>query len=314
MAHLFGLSRLRTRFHSAFVSVDALRGFDMFWIIGGALVVQALAKASGNPILAWLSTQMNHVEWEGFHFIDLIFPLFLFLIGVAIPYSLGKRLARGDNARMIYGHILLRVVVLVGLGMMVNGSLLSYKPAEFELSYSVLQMLALGYLVAAVLFLNLRLTGQIVATLLMWSATGRLGIRLGAGPPNGPGCPGCNVGDWVTNWVVGTWRGRQVGWIVGILGHASTAMLGVFAGQLLRSGLLGHSQGGVDDRVGNRARWVPACSGWLGCDGGPRVPNLARNGPNGLCGVRSSRTVDEFVCTVRWRIELALVGYVLSGD
>ena len=149
------------------VSVDALRGFDMFWIIGGAAVVQALAKASGNPILAWLSTQMNHVEWEGFHFIDLIFPLFLFLIGVAIPYSLGKRLARGDNARMIYGHILLRVVVLVGLGMMVNGSLLSYKPAEFELSYSVLQMLALGYLVAAVLFLNLRLTGQIVATLLM---------------------------------------------------------------------------------------------------------------------------------------------------
>ncbi len=93
---------------------------------------------------------MDHVEWEGFHFIDLIFPLFLFLIGVAIPYSLGKRLARGDALRSIYGHIVLRVAILVLLGMMVNGSLLTYKPAEFELSYSVLQMLALGYLVASI--------------------------------------------------------------------------------------------------------------------------------------------------------------------
>ena len=47
------------------------------------------------------------------------------------------------------------------------------------------------------------------------------------------------MGDWVTNWIVGTWRGYQVGWIVGVLAHASTAMLGVLTGQLLRSGLSG---------------------------------------------------------------------------
>ena len=148
-------------------SLDALRGFAMFWIIGGSIIIRQIAKASGHPWLARLSVHMEHVEWEGFRFIDLIFPLFLFMIGVAIPYSLGKRLARGDGRGRIYRHLVVRVLILVVLGMMVNGSLLSYDPAQFELTYSVLQMLALGYLVAAILFLNFRLRGQIVATAVM---------------------------------------------------------------------------------------------------------------------------------------------------
>lgn len=221
-------------------SLDALRGFTMFWIIGGSIIVRQIAKASGHPWLGRLSLQMEHVEWEGFRFIDLIFPLFLFMIGVAIPYSMGKRLARGDGRGRIYGHLAVRVLILVVLGMMVNGSLLSYDPAQFELTYSVLQMLALGYLVAAVLFLNLRLRGQIAATAVMlagyWAL---LAFVPGPGHELGKFAPGCNVGDWVTESLVGSWRGYQVGWILGILGHASTAMLGVFAGQLLRSSLSG---------------------------------------------------------------------------
>jgi predicted acyltransferase len=222
------------------VSIDALRGFDMFWIIGASTVVQQSAKASGHPWLAWLAMQMEHVEWDGFHFIDLIFPLFLFLIGTAIPYSLSKRLARGDSLAAVYGHVLFRVAVLVVLGMMVNGSLLTYDPSQFELTYSVLQMLALGYLVAAALFLTLRLPGQILATAAMlvgyWAL---LAFVPGPGHQVGKFAPGCNLGDWVTQWLVGPWRGHQIGWILGILGHASTAMLGVFAGQLLRSALSG---------------------------------------------------------------------------
>ncbi len=222
------------------VSIDALRGFDMFWIIGGATVIQSLAAAWNLPALNWLSAQMEHVEWEGFNFIDLIFPLFLFLIGAAIPFSLGKRIARGDSFRQIYRHVILRVVILVVLGMMVNGSLLSYHLAEFELTYSVLQMLALGYLVAAILYLHFGLAWQIVATLTMligyWAL---LAFVPGPGHQVGVVAPGCNVGDWVTNWIVGEWRGYQVGWIVGVLGHASTAMLGVLTGHLLRSGMTG---------------------------------------------------------------------------
>jgi predicted acyltransferase len=249
---------------SRVVSIDALRGFDMFWIIGGAAIIQIVADTKKHPWMgslseqlnrfamylspnwekvdfpAWLSGQMSHVPWAGFHFIDLIFPLFLFLIGAAIPFSLGKRLARGDKPLRIYGHIVLRTVILVVLGMMVNGSLLTYDPAKFELSYSVLQMLALGYLVASILFLNLRIPGQILVTLLMlagyWALLAFVPVP---GHQIGQFAEGCNVGDWVTEHLVGKWRGKQIGWIVGILGHASTAMLGVFAGQLLRSGLSG---------------------------------------------------------------------------
>ncbi|MCX6899456.1 MAG: DUF5009 domain-containing protein [Verrucomicrobia bacterium] len=219
-------------------SLDALRGLDMFWIVGGSSVAVAAAKASGMSWLEWVPVQMKHVAWDGFRFYDLIFPLFLFMIGVAIPYALGKRLSRSDSRARIYGHLLFRVAVMIVLGMMVNGSLLTFDPKKFELTYSVLQMLALGYFVAAVLYLNLSLRNQIVATVVMlvgyWAL---LAFVPGPGHEIGKFHEGCNVGDWVTEWLFGKWRGQQIGWVVGILGHASTAMLGIFAGQLLRSGL-----------------------------------------------------------------------------
>ncbi|MBM3891759.1 MAG: DUF5009 domain-containing protein [Verrucomicrobia bacterium] len=222
---------------SRLASLDALRGLDMFWIIGGSHVAVSTAKASGCSWLQWVPIQMSHVPWDGFRFYDLIFPLFLFMIGVAIPYALGKRLSRGESLAKIYRHIVVRVIVMIVLGMMVNGSLLTFDPKKFELTYSVLQMLALGYLVAAVLFLNLSLRNQIIVTVAMlvgyWAL---LAFVPGPGHEIGRFREGCNVGDWVTEWMFGKWRGQQIGWVVGILGHASTAMLGVFAGQLLRSG------------------------------------------------------------------------------
>ncbi len=208
----------------------------MFWIVGGGGVIQSLITACNCPSLAWIPPQFEHVPWEGFHFIDLIFPLFLFMIGVSIPYAFAKRLARGDGLGQMYRHIIIRVLILFTLGMMVTGNLLTYDIQKFQI-YSVLQMLALGYLVAAVVFLNLRWPWQIVVTVLMLAVYWAL---LAFVP-----CPGhvmgvvkdhCNIGDWLNDWILGDWQGQfRGGWIVGILGHASTAMLGVFAGQLLRS-------------------------------------------------------------------------------
>ncbi|MBI5817699.1 MAG: DUF5009 domain-containing protein [Verrucomicrobia bacterium] len=251
--------------NSRLASLDVLRGLDMFWIVGGGTVAKSAAEASGCSWLQWVPVQMSHVPWDGFHFYDLIFPLFLFMIGVAIPYALGKRLSRGDSLAGIYKHLIIRVVIMIVLGMMVNGSLLTFNPAKFELTYSVLQMLALGYFVAAVLFLNLNLRNQIIATAVMlvgyWVL---LAFVPGPGHEIGKFREGCNVGDWVTEWLFGRWRGHQIGWVVGILGHASTAMLGVFAGHLLRSGL------GVQQKLA-RLAWLGAgClaagflwSGWI---------------------------------------------------
>src|SRR5438045_764260 len=60
------------------VSLDALRGFDMFWIIGADALVTALRHMSSNPLTNTIATQLEHVKWSGFHFEDLIFPLFVF--------------------------------------------------------------------------------------------------------------------------------------------------------------------------------------------------------------------------------------------
>src|SRR3954468_17103128 len=72
------------------VSVDALRGFDMFWILGGEEVVKGLAKAFPNRVTGFFANQFEHVLWAGFRFYDLIFPTFVFVVGVSLVFSLGK--------------------------------------------------------------------------------------------------------------------------------------------------------------------------------------------------------------------------------
>ena len=57
-------------------SLDALRGFDMFWIMGAEEIFNTLAKATDWPALNWISNQLTHPAWNGFHLYDLIFPLF----------------------------------------------------------------------------------------------------------------------------------------------------------------------------------------------------------------------------------------------
>src|SRR5262245_1235789 len=69
------------------LSLDALRGFDMLWIIGGERLVRAWGDASPLPAADFLAEQLRHVTWEGFRFYDLIFPLFLFIIGVTTVFS-----------------------------------------------------------------------------------------------------------------------------------------------------------------------------------------------------------------------------------
>lgn len=219
------------------VSLDALRGFDMFWIAGGAAIIRAATAGTQHPTLLALRQQFEHVAWEGFRFYDLIFPLFLFMIGVAIPLALSKRRARGDSLATIYRHIVLRVAVLVVLGMMINGNLLSLSPREFHLSYSVLQMLALGYLVGCAGYLHLPVRGQIVATVGLLVGYWALQTFVPV-PGHGAGVykDQALFGDWLNNQILGAWQTRwRLGWILGIMTHGATAMLGVLAGQLITS-------------------------------------------------------------------------------
>ena len=97
------------------MSLDALRGADMFCIMGGSSLVVALCALFGAKD-GWLATQMTHVAWHGFRHHDTIFPLFLFLAGVSWPYSLAGQRARGKSTAAIVRKIAVRMLLLVFFG------------------------------------------------------------------------------------------------------------------------------------------------------------------------------------------------------
>lgn len=134
-------------------SIDALRGFDMCWIMGFPAIIYALHSIFGGDVLAWSSQQMEHVPWDGFHFMDLVFPLFLFIAGVSFPFSLDKRRAAHEPNAKIYGHIVKRAFLLVLFGAIYNGFL----NFDFEhMRYaSVLGHIGLGWFFAALIFMHL---------------------------------------------------------------------------------------------------------------------------------------------------------------
>ena len=94
-------------------SLDALRGFDMFWILGGEEIFHTLAKATGSPFWGSIANQFTHPDWNGFHLYDLIFPLFLFLAGVATPYSVGRELEKGATRPQLVLRVIKRAAILV---------------------------------------------------------------------------------------------------------------------------------------------------------------------------------------------------------
>jgi len=129
------------------MSLDALRGFDMFWIVGGDQLIREITRITSFQWDDVLGGQMVHVNWDGFRFYDLIFPLFMFLAGVSIPYSIIGKLEKGVSVKHLILKILKRVVVLVLLGMVYNG-LLAFDFANLRVA-SVLGQIGLAYGIAA---------------------------------------------------------------------------------------------------------------------------------------------------------------------
>src|SRR5262245_22056130 len=142
------------------LSLDALRGFDMFWIIGGKEIVQAAAKLTNWPWLLWMSDQLEHTEWHGFTLYDLIFPLFLFMAGVAMPFSFAKLFEHGATKGQLYRHVFIRTLALVFLGLIYN-DLMKFDWATMRYT-SVLGHIGIAYFFAALIVLNANVIGQFV--------------------------------------------------------------------------------------------------------------------------------------------------------
>jgi len=146
------------------LSIDALRGFDMFWITGGDVFFVTLFAFIGTPFCEKLALQLDHPAWSGFHFYDLIFPLFLFIVGLSMPFSITRRMERGSSRKDIYKHIFRRTIILYLLGMVYNG--LFHFNFETLRYTGVLHRIAFTYFFASLIVMNYKQKGQ-----LFWAVT-----------------------------------------------------------------------------------------------------------------------------------------------
>ena len=145
------------------VSLDALRGFVMFWIMSGEHIVHALAKAAPIPVFIWMSSQLHHTDWNGITFYDMIFPIFLFVAGVSMPYSFDKKMSLAGvsspkelptkEKQKIYFSMLKRTCILLFLGFVVNG-LLRFDGYDQTRFASVLGRIGLAWFFAGIIYLN----------------------------------------------------------------------------------------------------------------------------------------------------------------
>ena len=142
-------------------SLDALRGFDMFWIIGAEEVFHGLANATGSPFWQAISNQFTHPAWNGFHVYDLIFPLFLFLAGVSTPYSVGRELEKGKSKQQLMLRVIRRGFILVLLGIIYNNGL-QLRPLSDIRFMSVLGRIGIAYMLANIIYLYAKERAQII--------------------------------------------------------------------------------------------------------------------------------------------------------
>jgi predicted acyltransferase len=226
-----------------------LRGFDMFWIIGGDALIRALAHWAGWPFTGRIDEQLEHAEWEGFHFYDLIFPLFLFLVGVVLPFSLGKLRERGEPRWGTYRRILRRTVLLFALGLVYNHFLqLGFyrPPLEFDFRgvriAGVLQRIAICYGVAAMIVLHTGVRGQLAITAALLLGYWAL-LALVPAPGSGPGdysryenLPGYVDAHYLPGKIPAEYYGYGDNeGLLSTVPAVATALLGAVAGQWLRS-------------------------------------------------------------------------------
>lgn len=135
------------------MSIDALRGFDMIWILGAGTFVQGVAHVSHGAFAAFVDRQLEHVAWEGFHFYDLIYPLFVFLVGVSIVLSF-ESTRRIRSKRQLITRILRRGCVLFLLNFIFNGGFAYHWP-HMRVASGVLALIAASYVIAALLYVFL---------------------------------------------------------------------------------------------------------------------------------------------------------------
>ena len=217
-------------------SIDLLRGFALFWILGADEIAAVLKTMADHDTLSGrlaglVGTQLEHVAWDGFRFYDLILPLFIFVTGISLVFSLSHQSEIHGKART-HLRVVRRALILYGLGVIYYGGFSQYWPDVRLLG--VLQRIALCYLVASILFLNFRPRGLAVA---FFSLLIGYWAILALVPVPGIGMSGylpeANLANWIDrHYLPGrlwfdTWDPEG---LLSTLPAIATCLMGVFAG------------------------------------------------------------------------------------
>ena len=218
------------------LSLDALRGFDMFWIVGAEEILHGLEKVAHGGPLKVVAEQLDHVRWAGFHFEDLIFPLFVFIVGVSLVFSLMKTIERAGRRGAVI-RILRRAALLYVLGILYYGGFST--PFEKIRLLGVLQRMALCYLFAGLLFCYLKpkaLFGVCVGLLVgYWALMSFVPV-----PGHGAGnfAEGANLANYVDQQFLPLRKhdgDHDPEGLLSTLPAIASCLLGVFAGLLLKN-------------------------------------------------------------------------------
>lgn len=229
-------------------SVDALRG----------LTVAAMLLVNNPGDWGHVYAPLRHADWHGCTPTDLVFPFFLFVVGVSIALGLVPRMERGDDLRALWRSILARGLRIVGLGLLLHlAAWWAFDAAHYRIP-GVLQRIGLCFLVAAPLALHLRPRAQwmlIAALLLGWW------LLLAAG---GSYERYLNLADridtallapWLYDFDAVTGRGHDPEGLPATLPAIATVLLGVRAGDWLRNGRLHRLVGAALAMLAAGALW-----------------------------------------------------------
>lgn len=231
----------KTNFSTRLNSLDALRGFDMLWIIGADDFFHELARVTKIPFFTIISNQLDHASWNGFTAYDMIFPLFLFIAGVATPYSVAGALEKGISKNKLFKKILKRALLLVLLGFIYNNGLV-IAPLDKYRFPSVLGRIGIAYLFANIIYLYSRkafwlvwFVGLLIGYWLLLHFTSAPGFAAGDLSMQG------NFASYVDRLILPGSLYLKIHDPEGILSTIpaiSTGLLGIMVGEFLRNSLL----------------------------------------------------------------------------
>ncbi len=215
------------------VSLDVFRGWTMFWIVGGAAILDSLQHLSPNPVLNAIIYELTHTEWRGLRFEDCIWPSFMLMTGMSLPFSYAKRSLIQSHAEITV-RVLQRFAVLFLLGSL-RESISFHHPYLVELS-SALQPIAIAYLAAFLLIRRSWKTQAAVAISILVGYAVLLAFVSAPGVPAGSYAYDRNLVLWTDLATVGRVLPEHWGTVICTIPTIATTILGLLLGRLLMSG------------------------------------------------------------------------------